>query len=87
MEQFYHTSDGDLVAYVNYKGFKIESVVAEDRGRSVVFSLRQSPQLSNEVDSYYNDSATVNPRTYSEQIKKMRILISTTKRNAVNEGV
>jgi hypothetical protein len=87
MEQFYRTGDGDLVAYVNYKGFKIELVVAEENGRSVVFSLKSSAELKKEVDSYYNDTATVTPRIYSEQIKKIRVIISTTKRNAAVEGV
>jgi hypothetical protein len=87
MEHNYRTGDGDLVAYLCYQGFKLETVIPENQLRSVIFSLKVSPELIKEIDSYYNDLATVNPRTYSEQIKKMRILISTTKRNAVNEGV
>jgi hypothetical protein len=87
MEQFYRTGDGDLVAYLNYKGFKLKSAIPENQARSIVFSLKHSPELTKEIEAYYNDTASVNPRTYSEQIKKIRVIISTAKRNAASEEV
>jgi hypothetical protein len=87
MEELYRTTDGDLVAYLNGQGFKLESIQPESQARSIVFSLKQSPHLKKEIEAYYNDSATVTARAYAEQIRKIRVIISTTKRNFPGEGV
>ena len=77
---FYETSDGDLAAYLSSIGIRHSHATIID-DKYVLFQFPKTSTIEQEVQKFYSDSAVINPRLYAEQLRKVRILFHTLRRN------
>ncbi len=87
MADFYLTEDGDLAGYLSYKGYKISTISTRPGTKRIIFGFEPSPELTQDVKAFHDEFTTVRPKPFALHIRKIRTIISTTKRQLTGEGV
>jgi hypothetical protein len=78
ISEFKETSDVDLAGYLLLKGFKLVPPIKK-RGRYVIFTFNNSPQLEAEQAKYFNQDTSVDALTLCQSIRVLRTQVRETR--------
>ena len=85
MEKYFRTTDNDLAAFLETVGYKSLDITLE-KGKFLAFQFPDSPELQKAVRDFYSNSTKVDARTLCENVRKMKVILTSFKHNQMGGG-